>query len=745
MSLCQVRSVATAAFRRLVVPRRISRSIAAFSHISCRQQQSPPKDWRSHAAAWQLHDGITAVPTTRFRGSQHRELFSTDNNNVPSSYRSIRILYASQTGTAQLFAMQLSAAIEDHVEQLDDCTVQALSEVNPTELLLSSQQQQEQKSGVLYLFLVSTTGVGEFPDNGRDFYQQLQKAEAGVKTDTESSSSFLHYAMFALGNATAHPHHYCAAAKALDRSLHEKLSARAVLPLQLGDDGDQENLLEDTFDQWQENVIQFIINNGDNNKTGVSSVDAVDEEPTATSDTEQTEEQEEPELVATRPTLYPPLRLSSSSSSLSDSLQSDLLDTCPTFYKEGSQRMKVTYNQSLNPDPNTMAGLHEMHLELPKGVTYETGDHLMVYPRNSDMLVESYLELLEQGDDNDFSPQSIVEGPVGAGADQQQQRGRANYPHPTGISIEQTLTHCVDLEALPSPSFARWITGQGRDLDYRTAIAQPRRTVLDLWLEHSADTTTTSKITLQDLLYHLPPLQPRYYSIASSRVVHPTSVYLTYRPVHYLSRRGAYRHGLCTSYLQRQRAGTTVVAAINSNPTFRLPTAATAPIVLIAGGCGVAPIRAFLEELLATAALSPPNKNNQRRRRVHLFLGFRNPADQVYQELVQQTSQDLLLQTCRITFQSGCGSSRQCGLVSQALVQESEALLPLLLSNDDKDAAAAAHFYVCGGARAFGVAIERALHEILRMHASYQDDDEAANERLRELYRQGRLHEDLSD
>ena len=84
--------------------------------------------------------------------------------------------------------------------------------------------------------------------------------------------------------------------------------------------------------------------------------------------------------------------------------------------------------------------------------------------------------------------------------------------------------HCTDLGALPSPSFARMIL-QRQDIDYKADIAYPRRTVLDLLLQHGRN------LSLEDLLFQITPMKPRYYSIASSNIKHPSEIRLVYRKV----------------------------------------------------------------------------------------------------------------------------------------------------------------------------------------------------------------------
>lgn len=93
-----------------------------------------------------------------------------------------------------------------------------------------------------------------------------------------------------------------------------------------------------------------------------------------------------------------------------------------------------------------------------------------------------------------------------------------------GLTIFETLTHCVDLGALPSPAFARMIIGK-KDIDYKSEVAYPRRTVLDLALQHRRT------LSLEDLLFQATPMKPRYYSIASSNIKHPNEIRLVYRRV----------------------------------------------------------------------------------------------------------------------------------------------------------------------------------------------------------------------
>jgi sulfite reductase alpha subunit-like flavoprotein len=387
-------------------------------------------------------------------------------------------------------------------------------------------------------------------------------------------------------------------------------------------------------------------------------------------------------------------------------------------------------NGPLNPahSHRTASGLHEVTLQLLPSVhhhhqTYETGDHLAVYPRNADVWVEAALAAL----DYDGNPHAVI----------QQQETDQSYPHPTGITLYETLTHCVDLGALPSPAFSRFLTGR-QHLDYKRDVAAPRRTALDLLLEAPG-----RKIPLADFLHQSTPMRPRYYSIASSSAAHPDRIVLTYRPVKYVTTRGVLREGVCTSYMTSLRAaaadpsgrGPTVVGSVRSNPQFRLPETAAGdtppPLLLLAGGCGVAPIRAFLEHLIHNDALPPSQQKGYGP--VYLFLGFRNQADQVYQDLVEEAGRRGLLAAQHVRFMTG---PVRCGRVSDAVLAESDTVYELLAERN-------ASAYVCGGARLFGAAVQSAMQTILQTRGGM--DEEAATAHLRQMIQDGRYHEDLSD
>jgi sulfite reductase alpha subunit-like flavoprotein len=190
------------------------------------------------------------------------------------------------------------------------------------------------------------------------------------------------------------------------------------------------------------------------------------------------------------------------------------------------------------------------------------------------------------------------------------------------------------------------------------------------------------------------------------------------------------REGICTNYLSHKGYIDTdqyahIAAYVNTNPTFRLPKSGETPLLMIAGGCGVAPIRGLLEERVALAengTLGPAT----------LYLGFRSPEDEVYRSRIEDAIKVGALTSAEIAYSSGCDNN--C-LVSDVILKHGDRVWK--------------HFeeggvtFLCGGARSFGAAIESAFLDIVQEHGKM--DFEGAEHYLRKMIKDGRLMDDLAD
>jgi len=182
---------------------------------------------------------------------------------------------------------------------------------------------------------------------------------------------------------------------------------------------------------------------------------------------------------------------------------------------------------------------------------------------------------------------------------------------------------------------------------------------------------------------------------------------------------------------------TQLVAGIRSNPSFRLPADRKKPVILIAGGCGIAPIRAFIEERMYFANKSGRASLGE----AYVFLGFRNPADAVFSDMIGESIEMGALSGQYTTYQFGSEADSP-KMVSDSIRDQSQLIYDMLVKNDG-------YIYVCGGARVFGVAIENALYDVLLRHGGGDDgqfkDVASATDYMRLLSHEGRLNEDLAD
>ena len=579
--------------------------------------------------------------------------------------------------------MQLSEALDETEKEV---TTMGLHESPPEEMM---------KPNALNALLMSVAGVGEPPDNARKFYEWLMSPAAATQ-----DWSLIDYTVFGLGNQKAHPNHFNVIGKAVDARLQE-LGANRVHEMGLGDDGE---CIEDDFDVWLAGLLKSL--NGSQDSTEKEAL-VSDEDDLAIELVEECDNEHElhdchgasdgRRIVSLK---YTPLLLKPSES---DVIHEDLLHLKTSFYQSDCQKLTVIDNRLLSVHSGEY-GLREMRISID--AKYEAGDHFVLYPKNSHCLVEAYLNMLN------VDPHAIVNASGSARA----------YPHPTGITLFETLLHCIDLGATPSPAFSRELLGR-KSIDYKNEIALPRRTVLDLALESGRP------LSLEEVLYNMPHMQPRYYSIASSPLVHPQEVYLTYRPVKYVSSRGAIREGVCTNYMVNLGSQSQVVGAVRSNPTFRLPKDPAAPVLMMAGGCGIAAIRAFLEERLSFE--NPADFGEG-----HLFLGFRTPEDEVYRDMVDRALETGVLSNVQMSYSSGCTRpDQQCRLVSDTVRANGKEVWDLFENGG--------YTYLCGGARTFGAAVAREVIGIIEEHGNMSTED--ATLYLQQLIKEGRYCEDLAD
>jgi sulfite reductase alpha subunit-like flavoprotein len=121
--------------------------------------------------------------------------------------------------------------------------------------------------------------------------------------------------------------------------------------------------------------------------------------------------------------------------------------------------------------------------------------------------------------------------------------------------------------------------------------------VLILCTASSLQDFPSVKPTFEQFIQLLPPLHPRWYTIASSSVAHPNTVHLAVSVIHTAKKgaKGRVLAGVCSNYLETAAVGSVVRCDLRAS-NFKLPADASKPVILVGPGTGLAPMRAFLQE-----------------------------------------------------------------------------------------------------------------------------------------------------
>ncbi|XP_069075814.1 methionine synthase reductase [Pleurodeles waltl] len=255
---------------------------------------------------------------------------------------------------------------------------------------------------------------------------------------------------------------------------------------------------------------------------------------------------------------------------------------------------------------------------------YQPGDSFSVMCPNPDNEVDLLLQrlgLLEEK--NAQVCLSILPGT--------KKRGATLPPHiPVTNSLKFILTWCLEIRAVPKKAFVRALleyTSNGTEkrrlqelcskqgaADYNRFIRDPSVCLLDIL---HAFPSSTPPLSL--LLEHLPKLQARPYSAASSSLFHPGKLHFAFNIVDFPScpERPVARKGVCTGWLAELVApmlhvkGSTLQTdckesketvlpkvSIFSRPSlsFHLPADPSLPIVMVGPGTGISPFIGFLQE-----------------------------------------------------------------------------------------------------------------------------------------------------
>jgi len=342
------------------------------------------------------------------------------------------------------------------------------------------------------------------------------------------------------------------------------------------------------------------------------------------------------------------------------------------------------------------------HLEFSlqdSGLSYAPGDSLGVWAFNAPELVADVLTELA------IDPSTVVE------AD-----GKV-------CTIQELLTRHRELTRLSIDTIEAYAGGTTglvlRTLfdsldDEQRKVFMEQRQFIDLVKEYPA------QLTAQNLAKLLRPLSPRSYSIASSQASVDEEVHLTVA-TRISNAIGQQRRGVASAYLNYHlQAGDKIGVFIEPNRRFRLPDQRTTPLILIAAGTGIAPYRAFLQQLEEESASA------------QTWLIFGNPhlrTDFLYQREWLRWRKMGLIERIDGAFSRDQENKRYV----QQVVTERAVEIDEWLNKG-------AHIFLCGSL-AMGREVEQALLRGIALNRGLVDEEAA--EVIADLRRNRRLLKDL--
>lgn len=519
------------------------------------------------------------------------------------------IFYGSQTGTAEDYASRLAKegksrfGLETMVADLEEYDFDNLDTIPNDKVVM---------------FVLATYGEGEPTDNAVEFYEFITGDDAVFSESNDPSLGNLNYVAFGLGNNTYE--HYNSMVRNVDKAL-TTLGAHRIGEAGEGDDG--AGTMEEDFLAWKEPMWTAL-----SQKLGLEEREAV----------------------------YEPIFDIITRENLTPESQDVYLGEPNKMHLEGTA--KGPFNAH-NPYIAPIAESREifsakdrncLHMEVDisgSNLSYQTGDHIAVWPTNPGAEVDRFLDILDLTDKQHQVISVKALEPT------------AKVPFPTPTTFDAIIRYHLEICAPVSRQFVSTLAAfapneevkaemnrLGSDKDYFHSKTGPHYYNIARLLAHVGKGEKWDKVPFSALIEGFTKLQPRYYSISSSSLVQPKKISITaVVESQMIPGRGDPFRGVATNYLlalkQKQNGdpnpepfgqsyeimgprnrydGIHVPVHVRYS-NFKLPSDPSKPVIMIGPGTGVAPFRAFVQERARQA------QDGQEVGRTLLFFGCRNPSE----------------------------------------------------------------------------------------------------------------------
>ncbi|KAF8430038.1 sulfite reductase flavoprotein alpha-component [Tirmania nivea] len=518
--------------------------------------------------------------------------------------RTLLVLYGSETGTAQDYAHELGRTAQRlHF----DTRVLAMNALSPSLLptLLPTLP--------LIIFITSTTGQGDLPSNTSHFWKFLLRKRLPV-----NFLSKVQFSSFGLGDSTYLKFNWAV------KKLHKRvlqLGAREVCERGEGDEQHAEGI-DGVFIPWSKRLFEKVLEKW---PIPVGMEKILDEVPLPR---EYILEFDEVEIEKQR------------------NLGLPLTDI--HIPRPGVHLATLTRNERVTPQSHFQDVRH-ITFTTDEDITYSPGDVVSLSPQNLPKDVSLFISL--QGWDSiadipiKITPTPYLLSLTGTSA---LPPPPPPIPHPVSpLTLRTLLTHHLDITAIPRRSFFAHIANCTSDPLHKERLlefADPEH-IDELW-----DYTTRPKRTILEVLQEFDSvkldwregllggggigiIRERLFSIASTQKGYPLSttntstnpsrtVDILVAIVHYQTLLKRPRTGLCTRWLRTLtpspnpttatsiRIPILILPSISFSSLSSSPSGLTKPLVMIAPGTGIAPMRSLAWEryfLSTTPTSSSPD------------------------------------------------------------------------------------------------------------------------------------------
>lgn len=633
----------------------------------------------SKGKLWAAEGNDGSASSYRASGFETNDLVET----MKKTGKKAIVFYGSQTGTAEDYALKFAKEFQSKFKiptmtaDLADVSFENLQNIRD-----------EIPDFKLAAFFMATYGEGEPTDNAVEFFDYLDN-ECEELPD-------LKYVCFGLGNSTYE--FYNAIGKKTVEKLNSK-GATLIGQLGLGDDG--KGSMDEDYLEWKDSLFDLI-------------KDQLHLEEQAVKYEPSIAVVENDELTTSSPSVS----LGEPNSHYVNPKTEDevkLLETGPFDhthpYLAPIQNTRELFNSETR---------HCIHAEFDLSNTnlkYSTGDHVAIWPSNSNEKVEKFLAILG------------LTGKKDKVIDLKSLDPTTHLPFPTPTTYDTVLRHYLEISGPVSRQFVKSVSQFCPDKEteekipalandkevFHKSVTEKYLNIADC-LELLSSGAIWNTIPFSFIIESIAKLQPRYYSISSSssmekQTIHVTAVVEQEKPKtsdHYVT-------GVATNLLldikkHQNKETTKLIDNFDlegprgkfhyklpihiRRSTFKLPSNPATPIILVGPGTGAAPFRGFLREKIKQV------ENGANIGEILFFFGCRKSTeDFIYKEEWVEYAKKLDNKFKMITAFSR--ETEKKVYVQDKLLENGAKVIELL----DKGA----FFYVCGDAANMARDVQLAL------------------------------------